>query len=176
MTRPKLAWGSKVSPEFCTRVLRIGEKFDWNFDQASFLMSAIAFETGESFSPSVKNGAGSGATGLIQFMPSTATGMGTTTAKLAAMSAVEQLEYVERYFKPYASRVKTLEDMYMAILMPSFIGKPNEAVLFVSPKVSYQQNRGLDLNKDGLITKFEAASMVRAKYEKGMREGLVRNY
>ena len=31
----------------------------------------------------VKNAAGSGATGLIQFMPRTAQGLGTTTAKLA---------------------------------------------------------------------------------------------
>lgn len=46
----------------------------------------------------------SGATGLIQFMPATAQGMGTTTAALAAMSAVQQLDYVQRYFKPYAAR------------------------------------------------------------------------
>ena len=41
-----------------------------------------------------------GATGLIQFLPSTARGLGTTTDALAGMSSVEQLNYVEKYFDP----------------------------------------------------------------------------
>ena len=35
------------------------------------LMAVMSFETGGTFSPSIPNAAGSGATGLIQFMPST---------------------------------------------------------------------------------------------------------
>jgi hypothetical protein len=58
-------------------------------------MAAMAFETGETFSPSIKNKA-SGATGLIQFMRSTAKGSGTTTAALAEMTAVDQLDFVEK--------------------------------------------------------------------------------
>lgn len=41
-------------------------------------MAAMAFESGETFSPSIKNAAGSGAVGLIQFMPSTAKALGTS--------------------------------------------------------------------------------------------------
>jgi hypothetical protein len=113
----------------------------------------------------MKNMAGSGATGLIQFMPKTAKGLGTTTDALARMSAVAQLEYVELYFKPY--RVRTLEDVYMAILWPAAVGKPNDFVLFESPSKQYKQNRGLDQNGDGKVTKFEAAAAVRAKLTKG---------
>ncbi|MEY3377044.1 MAG: hypothetical protein RL463_1354, partial [Bacteroidota bacterium] len=40
-----------------------------------------------------------GATGLIQFMPFVATELGTTTKQLLNMSNVEQLNYVEKYFK-----------------------------------------------------------------------------
>jgi hypothetical protein len=123
----------------------------------NWLMSCIAFESGRSFSPSITNAAGSGATGLIQFMPSTAQALGTSTEALARMSAVEQLEWVEKYFRPSAGRLKTLEDVYMAILWPAAVGKPDSYVLFVKadkrhPK-RYIQNAGLDWNKDGKITK-----------------------
>src|SRR3546814_21044933 len=63
-----------------------------------YLMAVMSFETGGSFSPAQANNAGSGATGLIQFMPNTAAGLGTSAAALAQMSPVEQLQYVEPYF------------------------------------------------------------------------------
>jgi hypothetical protein len=59
-------------------------------------MAAMAFETGGSFSPAVPNKAGSGAVGLIQFMPSTAKGLGTSTEALKKMSAVQQLDFVKK--------------------------------------------------------------------------------
>ena len=43
------------------------------------------------------NAAGSGATGLIQFMPNTAEGLGTSTGELAGMSRARQMHYVEKY-------------------------------------------------------------------------------
>lgn len=165
----KLAWGKKVDQAFHDKVFAICDSFKWNREtHASWLMSCMAFESGETFSPSVRNAAGSGATGLIQFMPSTAQGLGISTAELAAMSAVDQLDYVQKYFRPYAFRIGTLSDMYMAILMPKFVGQAEDSVLFLDPKISYRQNAGLDANRDGKITKAEAASKVRAKFDKGM--------
>ncbi|WP_051284548.1 transglycosylase SLT domain-containing protein [Desulforegula conservatrix] len=138
----------------------------------NWLMAAMAFETGETFSPSVKNAAGSGAVGLIQFMPATARTLGTTTDFLGRMKPEEQLYYVESYLKPYKGKLKTLEDVYMAILWPAAIGKPLDYVLFKKddPKAPkrYLQNKGLDFNGDGLITKAEAAEKVRKKQEKGL--------
>ncbi|AXB30838.1 hypothetical protein DSB67_04295 [Vibrio campbellii] len=84
-----IAWGAKVSPEFKHKVLLVCKELGINPD---FLMACMAFETGETFSPKIKNAAGSGATGLIQFMPATAKGLGTTTEKLAQMTAVKQLD------------------------------------------------------------------------------------
>lgn len=162
-----LRWGQKVSAAFRAKLLTITRGFGWPDEYASWLMSCMAFESGETFSPSIKNGAGSGATGLIQFMPSTARGLGTTVEALAAMTAEQQLDYVQKYFRPYAGRVSTLADMYMAILMPKYVGQPDSAVLF-SEGVAYRQNAGLDANKDGQITKAEAASKVAAKYAKGL--------
>lgn len=162
---------NKVDINFRLRIIEIcrdlGIEIDW-------LMACIAFETGETFSPSVRNGAGSGAVGLIQFMPRTAQDLGTTTDELAAMSARKQLDYVERYFLRWKNKLHSLEDVYMAILWPRAVGKPMDYVLFdESNKASraYFQNRGLDVNKDGKITKAEAAAKVRAKLEKGKRNG-----
>lgn len=167
-----LAWGAKVNPTFRLKVVEICRRFNWPDSYANWLMACMAFESGETFSPSVKNMAGSGATGLIQFMPATARGLGTSTEALAAMSAVEQLDYVYAYFKPYASRIHTLADMYMAILMPKYVGTPDETILFASG-VAYRQNAGLDANADGKITKAEAAGKVAAKLEKGLGEGFI---
>lgn len=166
---PTLAWGSRVSEAFRRRLVGIAD--DLGCDP-NHLMAAMAFETGESFSPSVRNAAGSGATGLIQFMPATATLLGTTTGELARLTAEAQLEYVAKYFRPYRRRLTTLEDVYMAILWPAAIGKPNDHVLFRSPTRAYTQNRGLDRNNDGRVTKGEAAAKVSAKLTKGLAEGI----
>lgn len=100
----------------------------------------------------------SGATGLIQFMPDTAASLGTTTAELRKMSAVQQLDYVYMYFKKVGVRPgMKLGDLYMAVFMPKYVGSPDNTVLGqagakgFSGKV-YDQNRGLDKNKDGKIT------------------------
>jgi len=133
------------------------------------MMSCMAFESAETFSPSVKNAAGSGATGLIQFMPATARGMGTTVEHLASLTAEQQLEWVRDYFMPYRGRLTSLSSVYMAILWPKAVGQPDSAVLWTregSP-ITYKQNAGLDTNKDGTITVGEAANKVRAKYERG---------
>ena len=164
-----LAWGQKVSQTFRNRLYWIALELDINPD---YLMGLIAFESGETFSASVKNAAGSGATGLIQFMPSTARSLGTTTDKLAAMTPEDQLNYVYKYLKPYKGRIQTLSDLYMAVLWPAGVGKPANYVLF-SGGVDYRQNAGLDLNKDGKITKAEAAARVEEKLKRGRTEQFV---
>jgi hypothetical protein len=133
----------------------------------------MAFESGETFSPSIRNAAGSGAVGLIQFMPSTAKALHTSTTNLAAMSAEHQLDYVERYFRPYRGRIRTIEDIYMTILYPKAIAKPKDYPLFQAGTVAYRQNRGLDADGDGAVRKYEAAAAVRGKYAKGLRPGFI---
>lgn len=161
-----LSWGKKVSPEFRSKVFEIAEALQVKPD---YLMAVMAFESAESFRPDIKNMAGSGATGLIQFMPATARGLGTSTDALARMSAVEQLEWVRTYFKPYSGRLITLSDLYMAVLWPRAIGKPDNYVLWskAAKPTTYAQNAGLDANKDGFITKQEAAAKVYEKLQKG---------
>lgn len=68
---------------------------------AQWLVDVMAFETGGSFHPGVPNQGGSGAVGLIQFMPETAASLGTSPARLAQMSRTQQLNYVEKYFSSF---------------------------------------------------------------------------
>lgn len=161
-----LAWGNKVSAEFRDRLFEIAGILGIEPD---YIMACIAFESAETFRPDIRNGAGSGATGLIQFMPATAKSLGTTVEALAAMSAVNQLDYVLAYLKPYRSRLRTLSDVYMAILWPAGIGKPEGWVLWdrEDRPTTYRQNAGLDLDRDGTITKAEAAEKVRATLIRG---------
>jgi hypothetical protein len=131
-------------------------------------MAVMAFETGRTFSPSVKN-PGSSATGLIQFVGPTARGLGTTTAQLARMTAVEQLDYVEKYFQPYKSRIHNLGDCYMAVLWPAGIGQSDSWVMWTIGQREYNANAGLDTNRNGSITRGEAVTRVNDEMIRGQQ-------
>ena len=130
------------------------------------LYAVMAFETGGTFNPAEKNKKGSGATGLIQFMPETAKGLGTTTDDLAKMSRTEQMKYVEKFLASKGISGKGLSDVYMAVLFPAAVGKPDDFVLFGKGAIegytgkAYEQNKGLDANNDGSVTKAEASAKV----------------
>lgn len=69
------------------------------------------------------------ATGLIQFMPDTAIGLGTSTYALRRMPSYEQLDYVEKYFLPYRGRLNSPRDLYLATFYPAAIGKSEDFVM-----------------------------------------------
>lgn len=164
-TGGSLVWGSRVSQEFRAKVREIADR---QGKDPNWYMSVMAFETGREFKAYTRNPR-SGATGLIQFIPSTAAGMGTSTAELARMTEVEQLDWVEKYFQPYLSRIANMGDMYMAVFMPKGIGKQDDFVLIDrdTQPVAYNQNRELDKNDDGKITRGEAVERVNRAYLEG---------
>lgn len=143
--------------EFMGRVKALATKYGTDPEN---LLSVMHFETGGSFSPSQRNAAGSSATGLIQFLSSTAEGLGTTTDALANMSRLEQLDYVDKYFAQ--SPLKDMgavsgEDLYMSVFWPKAVGKEEDYVLFREGTKAYEQNSGLDSDGKGYITKADAA-------------------
>jgi hypothetical protein len=83
------------------------------------LANLINFESAGTFSTSVQNRI-SGATGLIQFMPSTARGLGTSTAQLAKMSKVAQMRFVQTYLKRKTriGPLNTVQSLFMAVFYP----------------------------------------------------------
>ena len=131
--------------------------------ESRHLLAIMKMESG--VDPSAVNKQ-SGATGLIQFMPDTASSLGTSVEALRRMSAVDQLDYVYKYFKMVGVKPgMDLGDLYIAVFMPKYVGADDSTVLGkegasgFSGKV-YAQNKGLDKNKDGVITVADAKQAV----------------
>lgn len=99
--------------------------------------------------PAAYNGGGSQATGLIQFLPSTAIGLGTTIAAIRGMSGVEQLDWVKKYMAQYKGKYKSYIDVYLAVFYPKAIGKGDMYVLFSKGSRGYELNKSMDRNPDG---------------------------
>lgn len=141
---------AETARPFRARLIQIADELALD---PSYIAAVISLESAGTFSPSILNMAGSGAVGLIQFMPSTAAQLGTSSSKLAAMTATQQLTYVRAYFKGIGpSRIKSPLDYYLAVFSPAFIGKDRSTPMYSAPTKQYTQNRGLDADNDGTIT------------------------
>ena len=182
-----LAWGShpNVTDAFREKTVRICSEL--GIRNPSWLMTLMAFETGRTFSPSKRNEAGSGAVGLIQFMPTTIDGetrggrfyagigqrLGITHSQLAGMTAIRQLDVVKAYFEQFGSRPRQsadVDDLYWLVLNPSMFGRPDDTPVFRGGTTAYRQNSGLDTNRDRTVTIQEVTVVIRGM----LREGLDR--
>jgi murein DD-endopeptidase MepM/ murein hydrolase activator NlpD len=88
------------------------------------LATLISFETAGTFSPSIRGPVVKDrgrAVGLIQFMPSTAAELGTTSEALAQMSQIEQMDYVQKYLIKRGFKGGGLKQLYSTV----FAGHPN---------------------------------------------------
>ena len=118
--------------------------------EPNWLMAVMWHES--KLNSKVQNPFGS-ATGLIQFLSTTAKGLGTTIEGLKTMSNVQQLEYVYKYLKPYAGRMTDLTETYLAVFYPQAMGKPDS---FEFPSNVVKWNPIFDrFPKDGQLTKGE---------------------
>lgn len=146
---PLGAWGWLVhsEPEVRARLLELARAHGWD---ANAIAAVIAFESGGD--PSAQNPRSS-ATGLIQFMPATAAALGTSIRKIRSMSALGQLDLVERYFLGALAGHQPTEvaDYYMATFMPAMGGMPDETEVGRRGMPVYDQNAGLDWNADGIL-------------------------
>lgn len=155
--------------EFEHKVLDIADKLKI---APEWLMAVIYNES--RFKSSVYNYKGSGAVGLLQFMPSTAIDLGTTSHELANMNATQQLDFVHAYFKKVLQRDNVLlkqkggfaniTETYLAVLYPRAIGKDYCYSLYAYPSKHYSQNRGLDTNGDKSVTVSDIDSYLKDKY------------
>jgi hypothetical protein len=136
--------GALVRRAFARAVAELG----WGEEQADALAAVIEHESG--WRAGAVNGA-SGASGLIQFMPKTARGLGTTVEELRRMSEIEQLPFVVRFYRPLGPGLAP-RDVPVASYLPSRVGQPDETVTFERGSTGYAQNAGLDIDRDGRIT------------------------
>lgn len=165
----------KFEAGFFEKLADIAEKLGVPLDD---LVVIMAFETGGSFSPAQKNKEGSSATGLIQFTRESAGELGTTVGQLANMTQIQQLDYVYKFLAKWLKPGNNYNfvDVYMAVLYPAAVGKPDNVVIFgrgafrpedsrTTKPSKYYANRGLDTDKLGYVTKKMAGD---AAYKKGM--------
>jgi hypothetical protein len=86
----------------------------------AWIANVVQFES--RWNPRAVNRA-TGASGLIQFMPATAKGLGTTVEAIRRMTAAQQWQYVAAYFARFAGRLRSQEDVFMAVFYPAAVGK-----------------------------------------------------
>jgi hypothetical protein len=160
-----LVYESKVPTsyrnDFVNKVREVSTRLDID---PNWLMAIMYWESASSFSPSIQNSIG--ATGLIQFIPSTARGLGTTTTELKNMSAVNQLDYVEKYLKVYKGKLNSYIDTYFAVFYPLAIGKPDDWVIQGGGILASQiakQNPAFDVNKDSKVQVWEVKKVMLEK-------------
>ena len=159
----------KLGPQFLEKVKALSERLNCNYQD---LIAVMISEC--SLNPAASNDA-TNATGLIQFMPDTARNLGTTVEKIKKMSADEQLVLVEKYLKDQKETAGFSQDhklsageLYALVFLP---GRAKREVLCTKGERNdkgkklnyYENNDGLDTNKDGKITKTELDNRIIAK-------------
>lgn len=143
---------------------RLGIPVDW-------LATVISFETGGTFSPTIRNAAGSGAFGLIQFMPSTAQNLLKTATREEAVQKGLSMSFeqqLEKMVIPYLAgrHYDNLDDVYLQIFYPVAVNKPGDYVVGRDPSAVYRQNAGFDTSGKGYITKDDITRKIRSIYAK----------
>jgi hypothetical protein len=134
----------------------------------NILTILMHFESGLSASRKNPN---SSATGLIQFLSSTAQGLGTTTAALGAMTRVNQMSYVQKYFQQqfqqYGQQTDFV-DLYLLINYPAGVTVTNPCTPLPYTPTALANNSIL-ANSSGWITK---ASILTCFYNRYLKFGI----
>jgi hypothetical protein len=121
-----------VSMSDLKKMQNISDKYGFPVE---WLANLINHESAGTWNPSITNSIG--ATGLIQFMPNTAQGLGTSTAQLRNMTFAQQLDYVDSYLYQALNNRNVLasngkvpnnfaqSDLFMLIFYPKSVGQPD---------------------------------------------------
>jgi len=130
------------------------------------IAAIIEMESARTWSPSVHGSSAFSeppgyAIGLIQFAPSTARSMGTTTEALERMTFEQQVGYVVEYYRKYGGpdAFQRPGDYYLAGWGAS-PQTPDDAVLAEEGSAKYKWNSSLDGDKDGVIHARELRDLV----------------
>ena len=150
-----------LGKEFLKEVKKAAKEINCNYKDLLALLNSES-----SLNPKAINNR-TKAAGLLQFMPSTAKDLGTSTEEILNMSATEQLVYVVKYFKIHKkiagfkpnARLDAA-DLYALTFLP---GRAKREILTDSSEKYYKHNKGLDLDRDGKITKTELAARINQK-------------
>ena len=153
-------WLKNTGGEVSQKLLDIAHRHGWD---PNALACIIQIESGGD--PQARN-RDSGATGMIQWMPSTAKLYGTTTADIFKMKQVEQLDLAERYWQDvFPSPPRLVGDYYLGNFYPKAIGQADDYVIAREGEKAYDWNKTLDVSKDGILTAGDARSVFESRYQ-----------
>lgn len=186
---PQLIWGNKVSKEFRLRIVQICKNIEKEKDvlfSPNVLMNIIAFETNLSFSPKAgtfeKNpddNREGGYVGLIQFGKDASDHLKVKRSKLLKMTALEQLDYVEKWFLlKTKNQLKSAVDIYLSVNYPKAagIGHLDHEVVYGDTKAAYRANKPFLREADEINEKGEKVGKDGGKtYVWEVREALEEN-
>ena len=122
----------------------------------------------------------SGAVGLIQFTPvaikelNSEYGYSLTKRKLALMTQLDQLDYVEKYIKYWkkANSINTkltLADLYLVVFAPGKMnGSDDNTTLYAKDTDYYNANDSVDTDGKNGITKKEIAARAYSSFAEGL--------
>ena len=150
--------------------------------QPADLLSVMMAETANTMDPSIKNPTSS-ASGLIQFMEATICLLSggkvgpnnniikygsVKTSDLRMMSRVEQMDWVDKYFKywgwPKASVPSpTIANIYLTVFLPKFMFTPGDTVITKKGEQYYETNKAFDPKRLGYITPNMVAALAISK-------------
>lgn len=118
---------SKLDPALVAKIEEVAGKLGITPDT---LMQIINMESGGTFSPSVPSGKGGTHFGLIQFGREAAKALGVSLNQLRRMSAIQQMDYVYKYYKIVGVQPgMTVGDVYMLTFLPIAKDWPNNTIL-----------------------------------------------
>lgn len=148
------------NPDFMYKVQKIASELKCSTEDLLAVMNA---ESG------LNPAAGTNAVGLIQFTEPAITtlnqhGCNITKEELRKMDAIKQLDYVGKFLKiaksfSFSANDKlSAGDLYAIVFMP---GRAKRSTIASSSESYYKANKGLDINKDGIISKDELAQRVK---------------
>ncbi len=143
-----------LSKEEQARAIQIAK--DLNCSNPEALIGIIYAESGGN--PQAVNRS-SRATGLIQFMPRTARGLGTSTNELKNMTTMQQLDFVEKYLQTAKRQAGFRSDeqisagqLYALVFMPS-AAKHESGVLCKHGSGAFRGNSALSSNGSTITTR-----------------------
>lgn len=149
-----------LNKEFLDKVKQVARNINCDYED---LLAVMNSESSMKPDAAYKNQNGEKtAVGLIQFTKNHAIpelnrryGLDLTVEKIENMSALDQLDLVEKYYKMNEGRLPkgrklTAADLYAVTFLPA---RAKREVLTRSGEDYYDSNRGLDVNGDGAITK-----------------------
>ena len=151
----RLKHKNKLDSNFLNKVKEVANNLNCDYKD---LLAVLNSESG--LDPKAWNG--KTAVGLIQFTDQSIAelnrihGLNLTKEKIAQMSAIEQLDLAEKYLKiaksyNFAPNARlSAGDLYAITFLP---GRANQNVLCRKGEKYYSQNKGLDINNDGVISK-----------------------